>query len=160
MRYSNTTAHRKTPALVKANLLALSRIIPHTFTEQDIIALHDDFLTHGFHYLKVPDVRTGRRMMETFLYSLKNYYLDVACLSMEELPLPAAVADIYETLEWYGYIRHACLESFFLEQWYFDFIWIEATENLLRSPWFCNFSQLLEEFLINDEIPIFIISYY
>lgn len=160
MGYSNTTAHRKTPALVKANLLALSKVIKSPFSEQDILDLQDEFLSYGFHYIKVDTVQDGRRVVNTFLHSLKSYYQALGCLSMAEHYLPDSVTDIYELLEWYGYLKYNSLESFFVDQWYFDFLWIEATEELLTSAWFCTFSQLLEDFSINRKIPIFIISYY
>lgn len=159
MGYSNATAHRKTPALVKANLLALSKVINSPFTEKDILDLQEEFLSNGFHYLKVHDVQDGRRVINTFLYSLKSYYQDVGCLSLANICLPDSITDIYEMLEWYGYLKHNCLESFFIDQWYSDFLWIEATEELLLTPWFCTFSQLLEDFAVHKEIPIFIISY-
>lgn len=159
MGYSNATAQRKTPALVKANLLALSKVIHTSFTEEDILALQDEFLTNGFHYFKVNDIQMGRRVLNTFLHSLRTYYQDVGCLTLSEVPLSDAVTNIYEILEWYGYLRKPYLESFFLDQWYFDFLWIEATEELLVSSWFCSFSQLLEDFTVNQEIPIFILSY-
>jgi len=159
MGYSNSTAHRKTPGLVKADLLAISKVISNPFTEQDILDLQDEFLTHGFHYLMVDNVQVGRRIIQTFLHSLKNYYQEIGCLSVSEILLPDGITDIYEILEWYGYLRKPYLESFFLDQWYFDFLWIEATEELLLSSWFCQFSQLLEDFMLNEEIPIFIISY-
>lgn len=160
MRYSNATAHRKTPALVKADLLALSKVVNSPFTEKDILDLQDDFLSNGFHYLKVNDIKTGRRVIHTFLHSLKSYYHDIGCLSVADVYLPDAITDIYEILEWYGYLKENYLENFFIDQWYFDFLWIEATEELLLTSWFCTFSQLVEDFSFNKEIPIFIISYY
>jgi hypothetical protein len=160
MGYSNATAHRKTPALIKADLLALSKVIRSPFTEKDILDLQDEFLSNGFHYLKVKSIQDGRRIINTFLYSLKGYYHDIGCLSLADVCLPDNISDIYELLEWYGYLKYDCLENFFIDQWYCDFLWIEATEELLLSPWFCTFSQMLEDFSLNKEIPIFIISYY
>ena len=51
------------------------------------------------------------------------------------------------------------LDEFFIEEFYFDFMWIEATHNLLTSTWFQDFENKIEDFKINQHIPMVMISY-
>ena len=131
-------------------------------SEQDIIDLHSMFMLQGFHHLTVRDISTGRDMIQEFLSSLDYYYNIAALTIVDEGPLPENVADLYVLLE--GNYRSSLassdiIENFFLEQFHYDFLWIEACPELLTMPWYSHIQQTIHTFNIDAEIPIFIVSY-
>jgi hypothetical protein len=158
MRLSNTAPYRDTHALTKEQFLSLSKTISERCSEQNIIDLHNEFLHNGFHYLCVKDILVGRHIMHTFLYSL-NYYQSVGCLTISSFPLCSSIENIYETLSLYGYLNKNYLSDFFIQEWYFDFIWIEATDELLNASWFSLFLQYIKDFKCDAALPIFVLSY-
>lgn len=131
-------------------------------TEQDIIELHSMCMLEGFHAITVPNLEAGRSMMQTLLASL-DFYHAVAALSIQgDEPLPTSVADLFQLLEGNQRAKLAdidILESFFLEHFNYDFLWVEACPELLRMPWYLAIQQTIQKFNIHNEIPIFIISY-
>jgi hypothetical protein len=149
--------HRKTPERVKADLLSLSKLVHDPISEQEILDLQDQFLSPGLHYLVVQDIQMGRKIIKTFLQSI-NYYHDVACLTLENDALPTGVSDLHDLLDDYGFLEKSQLYMFFLDYWYYDFLWIEATDSLLHKPWFGTFSQLLDDFSLK-QLPVFTVSY-
>lgn len=145
----------------RADLVKSSRVLAQPFTEHDIIETQSMFLTNGFQHIEVKNPAMGRSIINTFLSSL-NCYHDCACLSGVNIPLNASVCDIYRVLVGMahdGHLDQGDIEEFFLEDFYFDVLWIELTEQLKQQPWFAHFNQLLITFKIDQHIPIIMVTY-
>jgi len=138
----------------------VTRSIQWPCQERDIIALQDKFLTNGIQHIRVKDVSTGRSLIDAFLSSL-NYYHDIAVLTASEIPLKKDTFDMYTELLRLGYIAQNAddMDEFFFDQFYFDFMWVEATKKLLDSGWFTDFEAKLIELKIDKHIPIVVLSY-
>ncbi len=131
------------------------------YSEQDIIRLQEIFLTNGWHCLQVQNLHEGRSVINTMLYSL-NYYHDIACLTLRDYPLLDSVCfDVYLHA-----LEKGCLDSdpydlnsFFLDYFFADFLWIEETEELVASQWYGPFLQSLHDVQIEKHIPVIMLSY-
>jgi hypothetical protein len=130
--------------------------IVYPFCEQDILDLHHKFLTPGFHTLT-----TNNHVMQTLLDSL-NYHQNILVLTMKEPPITPAVTDLYSVLDESGYLQPLAidtLDEFFINSFFYDFMWIEATTELLSTPWYMVFEHKLHEFNIDRQIPIILMDY-
>jgi len=135
--------------------------ISAALADEQIIELHKLLLTNGFHYVQIRNIQEGRSALSVLLDSL-SYYADVGCLTLHTSPLPGDIFDLYYHLLHEGYLgsRYSYdLEKFFLERFENDFLWIEATPELTKQPWYVYFEQKLIEFRIHEKIPIVIVSY-
>lgn len=142
------------------NYASYAQLITPTYikdplTESDILCLQDRFLTNGFHHIRVKNVASGRKLIKTFLQSLRVYH-EIACVTMEP-SLEQGVFDIFNEL----LIGQKIIdfEEFFVEEFYFDFMWIEATKELLRCPWFADFENHITDLSIDKHIPMFVLTY-
>ncbi len=129
-------------------------------SEQAILEVQEKFLSNGFQYLKVKSIKEGRSIIDTFLKTLTLYH-DIACLTTSKEPLSNAT-DIYGILEGGGYLssfEQYYLEEYFIENFYFDFMWIEASIDVLISPWFEDVKKILINTAIDQHIPILICVY-
>jgi hypothetical protein len=134
--------------------------VSQPLSEQTILELQEKFLSNGFQYIKVKSIPEGRALIDTFLKTLTMYH-DVACLTKSQIPLQSAT-DIYSLLEGGGYLspfEQHYLEEFFIEHFYFDFMWIEATLEVLTSSWFESVKKILINSAIDQHIPILICVY-
>lgn len=126
--------------------------------EQDIIVLSDKFLTPGFHKIQVDSIEHGRNLIETFLKSL-NYYHDVAMLSVEDR-IQNHHANIYTSLMAQEKSQSAYdFTEFLCNNFYYDFLWIEATSELAETMWYKEFEYELFNLNFDKIIPIIILSY-
>lgn len=131
-----------------------SRIFNGPFSENDVLYLQNIFLTPGVHQINVDNIAHGRNMMDKVLDSLQ-YHHKAACLSFYNEPLSPNVADIINVLLTDDHLVSAdSLTWFFLNHFYFDFLWIEETQALLDSLWYEQFKQHLVDFNFNQAIPI------
>ncbi len=132
------------------------------FSDGEILDLQEKFLTNGFQYLKVQNVIKGRSLIYSFLNSL-SMYQEVGCLTLLGQPiLKEGVVDIYYDLSAGGYLssfKPHYLEEFFIEQFYFDFIWIEGTRQLLTSHWFEDVKRKMIDMAIDQHIPMVVCVY-
>lgn len=128
--------------------------------EQVIISLNDKFLTNGMHFIKVKDVEHGRSLMQTFLTSL-NYYHEVAALSTNDQPLDNSVINLFKVLDEGGWLRYPYNDfcEYLCDHFYSDFLWIEATHDLLSADWYKNFEHHLIDLHFDKSMPIMLISY-
>ncbi len=143
------------------SLQFISKYVQRPFTEKDILELQDTFLTNGFQFLRMDTIPFGRTVIETFLMSL-NHFHDVACLTTSTQPLPPMVTNIYQLLDQGGFLEPYSMldfEEFFLEYFYYDFIWIEASYDLLSQPWFTYFEQKMVDLKLHERTPIIVLSY-
>lgn len=144
-----------------ANLLeaksALSNVsflkVKNELTEYDIIHLHDKFLSTGFHFLEVDNIASGRTIMTSVLKSL-NFYHDIAYLGTGQISLGEQYFDLHDVLVKYNYVEEKSLLNFFSDQFYFDFLWIEMSDELLKTHWYSLFEKYLFDFQIHNSIPI------
>jgi hypothetical protein len=137
-----------------------SDVLLSNFSEQDILELQDVFLTPGFNYLSVPSVVQGRRIIRSVLDSL-NCFSPVACLTTNSIKLRSDIISLYDEMALAGALAlsHSALESFLLEQFNYDFLWIECSYELMQAPWFCYFEQKLLDFNIAAQQPILFVEY-
>ena len=138
-----------------------SKHVRGPFSEHDILDLQDKFLNNGFHYVNVSDVQFGRSLVSQFLKSL-NYYHENAVLSISMPLVDSSIVDLYYELVQYGYLdslQNRDLDEFFIDQFYYDFLWIEACHELVDSRWFSEFFTRLVRFKIDRHIPVLVMSY-
>lgn len=136
-------------------------LIREPFSDSQILAIQEQFLTNGFSYIKTTSVVKGRALIGSFLDSL-HVYNDTACLTMSNLPVRESVSDLYNELQAGGYLspfEPYCLEEFFLEHFYYDFMWIEGTRELLMSGWFEAVKRKIVDLGFDQLIPIVVIVY-
>lgn len=130
------------------------RIIKEPFSENDVLYLQDLFLTPGMHQITVDNFSKIRTMISKVLKSLQ-YHQKAACLSFVDLSLDSEICDITRVLIVDDYlVSKDRLMLFFLDEFYFDFLWIEETPDLLASAWYEQFQRYLSEFNFNRSIPI------
>lgn len=137
-------------------------ILREPLSEQVILELQDKFLTNGFHYIKVPNQVVGRTLVERFVSSLQMYHHDGACVTLSEQQLPPMITHVYRSISNKGYLDPfdiRDMEEFFIEDFYYDFMWIEATKELLATPWFIEFEKILLDFHMEKHIPIVVVLY-
>lgn len=125
-----------------------------TIFDEQIIEINNLFLTAGFHTILVNDFSTGRALISTFLASL-NYYHQVGCLTIDNQPLMDA-DNLYRMLK-DNYQNNNDLDQFFMESFYYDFIWIEENESLDHISTL--FKTKMKEFGIDQNIPIISLLY-
>ncbi len=126
-------------------------------TETEILILQDKFLTNGFQSIQVKDITAGRALIQTFLASF-TMYCNVACVSLEQESLHTDMFNIYYELETSKNVD-LTLEQFLIDQFYFDFIWIEETPSLLSKSWYQEFKNLIIGHKLDQHLPIIILSY-
>jgi hypothetical protein len=124
------------------------------FSEREALCLQELLLTPGEHQVQVKSILQGRQIMADLLSAVK-YYQNPACLSLESLPVNFGITDIVKTLIMDDYlITPDRLALFFLDCFYYDFLWIEETQALLDSIWYEQFKVYLVEFSFQKSIPI------
>lgn len=136
-------------------------LIQEPFSDTDIFELQEKFLTNGFHYLKAQNIAKGRSIIKKFLKILALYQ-DIACLTVNnQSALPEHTIDIYYDLTTGGYLN--TFQPYYLEEYFFDFyhdfMWIEANQELLLSSWFDNVITKIIDMAIDQHIPIVVIVY-
>ncbi len=134
--------------------------IQDPLSECEILDLQDRFLSNGFQHIKVKNMHTGRRLVHQFLTSLSVYH-DVACVTLSDIQLESNVTNVHYELLVGGYLdpfQLRYLEEFFIEDFYFDFMWIEATRTLLTSFWFKYFEKKVLDFKLEQHLPMIVIS--
>jgi hypothetical protein len=109
----------------------------------------------------VRDVKIGRSIINMFLQSL-NYYHDIACLTVVDEPFEQHVFDLWREMTLRFCLEPSSqydIEDFLIEYFYCDFMWVEATRELVEAPWFPTVEQIIVSFKLDKHIPIFILSY-
>lgn len=135
-----------------------TELIQDQFIEQEILKLQENFLKNGFHYVQIPDAESGRMLIKTFLTSLGCYH-NVAHLTLDQMAQMCAVTDLYGELVAYAG-EHSMVErldEFMVEQFFYDFLWIELSEQLSQKQWFEVFKRKLIDLHIVDTLPIMLL---
>lgn len=137
-------------------------LITEPFSDGDIFDLQEKFLSNGFQYLKAKDLIRGRSIIYAFLKSLGLYH-EVACLTLEyQPPLLPEIIDLYYELNVGNYLNNFepyYLDEFFFDQFYYDFVWIEASRKLLMSGWFETVKKKMIDMALDQHIPIIVVVY-
>lgn len=127
-------------------------------SENEILLFQELFYTTGFHYIQVDSFSQGRALVDTFISSIK-YHKNIAYLTTQSKPLLKnslfKAVDIYKELNKLNalYNFHN-LEKFLLENFYYDFLWIELNFEILNSCWLGHFEQKIIDFNIDNTLPI------
>ena len=129
-------------------------LIHQPLNDECILAVQDKLLSQGFQYLKVNSVQEGRQIIGLFLQSL-SLYQSVGCLTLEA-PLQE-IASIYDHLELCFWDKYLMQEYFINFQ--FDFMWIEATEEMLSNPRFEQIRQAMIQSVIDQHMTILVLVY-
>lgn len=140
---------------VGLNSRAVRSIMPQkvneTLTEHDILFLQDAFLINGFQSIHVANQAVGRALIQSFLQCLPMYTHN-ACLTLNDTAgLPSNIVDISAALHYEG-LQEQAIEEFFINEFYFDFVWIEISDALIQAPWFGHFNKILEAY--GQQVPI------
>lgn len=125
-----------------------------------IIELQDIFLTNGVHIIDVESLQEGRLLIQKFLQALR-YYQTIGCLTQQGQSLEEGIFDIHEYLLLYGFLEGKNtneLERFFIEDFNFDFVWIEKKISE-DNDWSVYFEQRMVHYEIDIQIPIIILFY-
>lgn len=136
-------------------------IVTQPFTDRDILDIQEKFLSNGFQYLKVKNILQGRSIIHDFLNSL-SLYNDIVCLTLANEQLREGVTNLYAELhggDSLNLLEPYVLDEYFVEDFYFDFMWIEATKNLLRSQEFGKIKEKLIDTVTDQHIPILVFTY-
>ncbi len=122
--------------------------------DECILAVQDKLLSQGFQYLRVDSIQEGRQIIRLFLQSLSLYHA-IGCLTLETAPQEAA--SIYDHLELCFWDKYLMQEYFINFQ--FDFMWIEATEEMLSNPTFEQIRQAMIQSMIDRHMTILVLVY-
>ena len=130
------------------------------FSEQEILDLQDLFLTYGCNYLTVPTMGQGREIISLFLASFQCFSR-TACLTTQPALLDDSVVRLHDELALDGALAfdHHRLDDFLLNKFYYDFLWIECSDDLIQAPWFYYFEKKLIDYNIAQSMPILFVSY-
>lgn len=154
MRIIPSTRHYREQKLVPTATPAVAE-----FTEQQILALQQQLLNPGFHYLTVPTIEDGRAIMLSFLNSL-GCYDRIASISLGPVELPENIADIFHLLACGRYLSLPDgISSFLIDFWPMDFLWIEENDDLKSQEWYASVKRVLSELHYDQHIPIMVLSY-
>lgn len=145
------------------NLFLTVKNIHEPLRENDIIFLHDKFLTNGFLNLHVKDIYTGRSIISKILNSM-NYHNDIAILTDDTKNNKKLIKNYFDInkklVDDYNIKKNEIkIIDFFLEKFYFDFLLIELTTNLAAKNWIQKFEQHILDFNFHKTIPIIILTY-
>lgn len=131
--------------------------LPKTLSEETILHLQAMFITPGFHALYVQDIATGRAIIKSQLEAL-NWYHSVGCLVTHADYTFSYAHNIIHDLK-HSIIDTQIIESFFLDVFYYDFLWIELTTELEAMTWIKDFETQLLTYRLDETIPIIVVYY-
>jgi hypothetical protein len=125
-----------------------------TLSELNILSLQDVFLTYGFHDLRVVNPEMGRYLMRVFLNAL-GCYQNIACFTVIDEPLAPEITDLYYQVSCFP----GTIEEFLLDTFYYDFVWIELSRELLADDVYGIFNQLLVRMKLHVRLPVVVLHY-
>lgn len=132
------------------------------FSEHDVLALQEIFISCGVHTIKTKNVIDGRRIIQTILNSL-NYYQNVGCIVDAFLhTLPITVCDIISHIKSQKIQKNNLLidlEEFFTEHPTFDFVWIELTQNIKNELSLEDIKKIFTMYHAEERMSVLIMTY-
>lgn len=153
----------------RANGLAIARdydrintiIGSMPFSDAEIIRISDMLLTPEIRTWNMPSIAAARTVLWPFLQSL-DYYRDIACITLDQSPLPVSVLSLVEYWRATGYLeneRSIDFSQFFAQECTNDFLWIECDKALLKTPWFSRVEEEIENWHLEMHMKILYITY-
>lgn len=133
-------------------------------SENEILYLQDLFLTPGFHKLKFSNTEAAREQLYTILDSLK-FYQNTAGLSLQTLGFRDDITDLYAEILQAGCLNlsnssiNENLVDFCLNNFYYDFLWIENPPALEATQWYQQLLELISNFKLDQLIPICLVEF-
>lgn len=134
----------------------LSRIVMFPFSEKDIIYLQNMFTVPGVNVITVESVKKGRALISQLLTSL-NWYQDSAYLASSNAVPCHNATNIITKID--QPLTAKTIAQFFINDFYYDFLWIEATPDLLSEQWLADIEIQLTNFHIDYMIPVIVVLY-
>ena len=132
------------------------------FSEQDVLALQEIFVSCGVHTIKTKNVIDGRKIIQTILNSL-NYYHNVGCVAETFIhKLPITVCDIISHIKIQKIKKDNLLldlEGFFAEHPCFDFIWIELTQDIKNQLSSDDIKKIFTMYHVEERMSVLIMTY-
>jgi len=142
---------------------ANSDLYNQKISEVEILYLQDLFLTPGFHKIKFTNLKVARNQLYTILDSLK-FYQNTAALSLQTTGFREDLTDLYSELLQYGCLdtpensSNENLVSFCLDNFYYDFLWIENPQTLEINQWYQQLLEFIADFKLDQLIPICLVE--
>ncbi len=129
------------------SFLKSSRQFKEPLCENDIIFLQKQFMNPGIYNLDTINLKSGRSVIKTILNSL-NYYKNVAFVS--ESNVDVNFANLYEIITLQQLNSYDEIFQYFINQFDFDFIWIEESDdNLIKT-----IKEVIIELGFNNYLPV------
>jgi len=129
----------------------------YEFTHQEILTLQALFLTNGLHFITVKNVTVGRSLMTAFLNTMPALR-NIAVLTQEDF-LPECFVNIYTVMTAGQIYNQEDMTDFFINNFYYDFMWIEALPELHATTWFADLEHTIINLNIDMHMPIIVTHY-
>lgn len=155
LKMENKILHEYENAIIGAGGNS-KRILSSACTESDILYLQNIFTTPGVHMVTVPNILAGRKIIMEQLEALQ-WHQEIGFLTADQSACCVPAQNILSMLE--QPIDQEGVETFFIERFYFDFLWIETTSGLVNMPWIYSFEKQLINYHLDSMIPIIILTY-
>ena len=123
-------------------------------TENDILHLETICMVPGIHTIKVPSFTSGRELIKKILKAL-SWHQNIASLSLQDHSEYIG-QDITNTFQ--AYDNEEQKETFFVQSFNYDCLFIEKTVGLSNKKWFKEFESYLLGYKFDLHIPIIIIE--
>ena len=139
--------------LIAKGLGGQSYLISQVSSEQNILHINMLLTTPGIHSLKINGEFTDARIM--IIDHLKAILLikNPAYVAVESAHAPG-IENVLPLIK--NSIDQESYDSFFYT-FNHDFLWVEITDELIKSDWFLSFYQSLIDYKISDNIPVIFI---
>lgn len=134
----------------------LSKKITTPCSESEILYLQTIFTMPGFHGLTVSNIQVGRELIMQQLSALQ-WHQNIGYVTSDQKSVCTGAHNLVSLIN--QPIDQDALESFFIDRFYCDFVWIEATQDLLRMNWIYTFEEQLIKYRLDQMIPIIVMSY-
>lgn len=122
-------------------------------SDYDVLALQNIFLTSGYHTFCTQHVYRTRNLICSLVSAIPSFS-SVACLTLDGGPLPDGFVDMYQELTCCTDLSPLSIDDFLLNEFYYDFLWVECTPALLESSWFGHFRQRLYDFNLLKSLSV------
>lgn len=148
-----------------------AHVFSEPLSESMAFTIQDLFLTNGVHYIQVPHVHAGRRIIYAFLRHFSPYKKSACLTAQRDISITGNYAtDIYDILLRGGYLNSSesgyNLDGFFYDQCHYDFMWIEKSWCSTNSSLIVDGSHIVDAFehmviaqQFGNSIPIIVVHY-
>lgn len=130
------------------------RFVIDSVSDEEILTLYDIFFTPGYHIVSFPSAAVARVLVSSFLSSIREYS-SVVPLALSIDYLPEYICDGLV----FGSSEEFCIDSFLLEDFYYNFCWAESSAELMRSRSFRHFLGRLYDFNLIGSVSLTMLEY-